>query len=87
MQCIRTSVQYIQTKNHLTTYPDTLPGRSRFECVHCFEKISIVEGVKGIFVPGSDNLCMGTEILDLTMQKVSTDIFMIIWHKRYQIIF
>ena len=35
----------------------------------------------------SDNLRMHTEILDLTMQKVSQDILMIIWHKSYHILY
>ena len=35
----------------------------------------------------SDNLRIHTEILDLTMQKVSQDILMIICHKSYHILY
>ena len=63
-------------KNHVTTHPDTLPGRSFKVLNVCMVLKNLyrvhVKGVKGIFVPRSDNLCMGTELLDLTMQKVST---------------
>ena len=46
-----------------------------------------VKGGKSIFVPRSDNMCICTEILDSTMQKVSPDSLMIIWHKSNQIIY
>ena len=49
-----------------------------------FEKslLCTLEIRKKHFVPQSDNLRMHTEIYDLTMQKVSPDILMIILHKR-----
>ena len=46
-----------------------------------------VKGGKSIFVPRSDNMRICTESLDSTMQKVSPDILIIIWHKSYQIIY
>ena len=60
----------------MTTHPDTLPRRSLKVLNVCMVLKNLyrvhVKGVKGIFVPGSDNLCMGTELLDVIMQKVNT---------------